>query len=322
MDLPVIVTHSIDIPISMQLKYQLSYLIASNKMRSGSKMPSVRDVAGALHISPGTVANAYQQLAAEGLLEMRSGRGTYVAVRRAESDGVQRRQELLSAVIAEACERATGLGFDSSEIHQRFLLELSHRPRPRRVAFVAHRPAIAAKYAQLLERHFVDLVSAEAVCLDDLQNADQALLQRLAGIYFFIGAVRLQKQIEEQLDRLGQPYEFVGTTTDVTRDTIDRLSSVRPDSVTCLVTERPYVHSSLNIIVSYSQLRPDSIRLAVEPNAAELRTVARPCELVFFTTTLRDVLREARVPRDRWFELGIDFSRESLADIRERVSLG
>ncbi|MBY8871426.1 PLP-dependent aminotransferase family protein [Micromonospora sp. PLK6-60] len=50
----------------------------------GRQLPSVRKLTGHLHVSPVTVAEATRRLVAEGLVETRSGRGSFVAPRRAD----------------------------------------------------------------------------------------------------------------------------------------------------------------------------------------------------------------------------------------------
>ena len=53
--------------------------IASHELKAGDKLPPVRDLAWDLKMTPGTVARAYQDATAEGLLEATVGCGTFVA---------------------------------------------------------------------------------------------------------------------------------------------------------------------------------------------------------------------------------------------------
>lgn len=54
-------------------------LIASRQLRAGDAVPSVRELARTLGITPNTVERAYQRLIAAGVLVSRRGRGTFVA---------------------------------------------------------------------------------------------------------------------------------------------------------------------------------------------------------------------------------------------------
>jgi len=66
------------IPLSHQLKQQLTWLIASEALKPGDRLPPVRELAGRLSINLHTVRRAYLKLEAEGLVEARRGRGTHV----------------------------------------------------------------------------------------------------------------------------------------------------------------------------------------------------------------------------------------------------
>src|SRR5690242_3551426 len=54
---------------------------AAHAGRAGDRMPSVRDLMTKHRASPATVQQAIQKVAAEGLVEVRPGRGSYVAQR-------------------------------------------------------------------------------------------------------------------------------------------------------------------------------------------------------------------------------------------------
>lgn len=66
------------ITLALQLKQQLTWLIASSKLKPGDRLPTVRQMAERLAINLHTVRNAYHLLEAEGLLETRPGKGTHV----------------------------------------------------------------------------------------------------------------------------------------------------------------------------------------------------------------------------------------------------
>jgi DNA-binding transcriptional MocR family regulator len=53
--------------------------IARGALIAGDKLPPVRELAWEIHVTPGTIARAYQEGISEGLLQARVGRGTFVA---------------------------------------------------------------------------------------------------------------------------------------------------------------------------------------------------------------------------------------------------
>ncbi|HET6596798.1 MAG TPA: PLP-dependent aminotransferase family protein [Anaerolineales bacterium] len=69
----------IDSPLHRQLYTHLQTAILRGDLKPGTRLPSTRALATQLNISRNTVLNAYQQLIAEGYLDGRVGRGTFVA---------------------------------------------------------------------------------------------------------------------------------------------------------------------------------------------------------------------------------------------------
>lgn len=72
------VDHEADIPLVAQLTQQITWLIASEALREGEKLPPMRELAQALGVHMHTVRAAYQRLEAEMLVSMRPRVGTIV----------------------------------------------------------------------------------------------------------------------------------------------------------------------------------------------------------------------------------------------------
>lgn len=66
------------IPLYIQLRDQLRALVHSGELRSGDRIPASRELAGHLGVHRTTVANAYAELEAEGLIQGHVGRGTFI----------------------------------------------------------------------------------------------------------------------------------------------------------------------------------------------------------------------------------------------------
>lgn len=62
-----------------QVHGQLRGLITTGQLAADERLPSVRQLASDLGLAPGTVAKAYQQLEADGLVTSRTGAGTRVS---------------------------------------------------------------------------------------------------------------------------------------------------------------------------------------------------------------------------------------------------
>ncbi|MCP5111807.1 MAG: GntR family transcriptional regulator [bacterium] len=81
-------------PIYRQIMRQITEAIAGNRLRTGDKLASHRDLAERLVIAPLTVKKAYDELEREGYILTQRGRGTFIAERPPATDGAARRQRL------------------------------------------------------------------------------------------------------------------------------------------------------------------------------------------------------------------------------------
>ena len=66
------------VPIYLQIMRQVRYLAASGRLESGHRLPPVRKLAEKLLVNPNTVARAYRELEAEGVLVTRRGAGVFI----------------------------------------------------------------------------------------------------------------------------------------------------------------------------------------------------------------------------------------------------
>ena len=65
-------------PLYEQIAARIRVAVASEELRPGEALPSVRQLAKRLRVNPATVVQAYRDLAGEGFVEMRHGAGTFV----------------------------------------------------------------------------------------------------------------------------------------------------------------------------------------------------------------------------------------------------
>ena len=107
-----------------QVVRQVKFAVAGGALEPGNRVPSVRELARELAINPNTVARAYQQLQADGVLQSVLGMGLEVtakAVRHCRAE----RQKLIRARVRQSLDEARQSGLDRAELQQLVDSELS-----------------------------------------------------------------------------------------------------------------------------------------------------------------------------------------------------
>src|SRR3954467_2859864 len=93
------------VPIYLQIVNQIKYLVSSGRLAVGEELPPIRTLAEQLVVNPNTVARAYRELEAIGIVEKRRTAGTYVSD---QGSPLARRERLrilterVDALLAEA----------------------------------------------------------------------------------------------------------------------------------------------------------------------------------------------------------------------------
>jgi DNA-binding transcriptional regulator YhcF (GntR family) len=109
-----------------QIRGQVARVIEAGQLAVGERLPTVRQLAGDLRVAPGTVARAYKELEAAGLVETRRAAGTRVAQRVALTP--EQRVLRLSHIMTLAVDTAKTLGCTDDEISAACGDALARRP--------------------------------------------------------------------------------------------------------------------------------------------------------------------------------------------------
>jgi len=76
--LPLQIDAQANLPVYAQIRQQITWLIASGELEPGTRLPTIRELAGQLKINMHTARQAYHALQDDGLVETGPGRGTRV----------------------------------------------------------------------------------------------------------------------------------------------------------------------------------------------------------------------------------------------------
>ena len=118
------------LPIYLQIVNQVKYLVASGRLAAGAELPPIRTLAEQLVVNPNTVARAYRELEAAGVVTTRRGAGTHVSD---AGSPLARREclavltERIDALLAEARQMNVGTEDVLDLVRRR---DKAMRPRP------------------------------------------------------------------------------------------------------------------------------------------------------------------------------------------------
>jgi len=87
-------------PVYLQVVDQIKLAAASGALRAGEPLPSIRPLAEQLRINRNTVAKAYAELEAEGVIETIAGKGCFLKESRSPFSRQTRLQRLAQAIDA------------------------------------------------------------------------------------------------------------------------------------------------------------------------------------------------------------------------------
>jgi DNA-binding transcriptional regulator YhcF (GntR family) len=166
------IDRDLPVPIRLQLKGLIEYGIACGELQAGEALPSVRDLAERIGVSPMTVSQVYRELKTTGLIEARSGSGTFVAnssqaLMAARPEAIQLREHI-DALIDEGL----AMGVRTTDLAALVNARLFYRAslgRRMSVVMVGLFPEATASYARFIAARLSEGATVEPLTISDMQ---------------------------------------------------------------------------------------------------------------------------------------------------------
>lgn len=156
------------VPVHVQLEGQIKHLIMTGNFEVGSRLPSIRAMAGFLRVNRNTVARVFTDLEREGYVESRRGSGVYVLEPPVEAEDIKR-QEVLERVL----DLASAQDVSVEDLAYALLARAGARPREKSpILFIECTPTELGQFSDELEEQLP--VEVDGVLLGELA-------ERLAG---------------------------------------------------------------------------------------------------------------------------------------------
>ena len=102
-------------PVAHLIVEELWESVVTGSLRTGARLPTARQLAIALGVSPRSVERAYAELERRGVIQTRPGEGTFVRLDPPSAEQQERRREF-AALCREVVARAQALGFSLDEL--------------------------------------------------------------------------------------------------------------------------------------------------------------------------------------------------------------
>jgi len=118
------INSSTGLPVYLQIIEQVKHLIESGVLNPGEALPSVRNLATQLVISPNTVIKAYTELEHQDVIDLRMGSGAYVRDQWVSTEKPEKIR-VASLDVHEVVAQLRRKGFAQEEIRRMFEAELN-----------------------------------------------------------------------------------------------------------------------------------------------------------------------------------------------------
>src|SRR5512139_4046687 len=99
------------LPIYLQIIEQIKQQIASETLRPGDQLPTVRALAQELRVNFNTIARSYRMLDEAGVISTQQGRGTYITEKPPPELAERLRQEAILGLARRYIRDSLRLGF-------------------------------------------------------------------------------------------------------------------------------------------------------------------------------------------------------------------
>ncbi len=104
------------LPLFGQIMEGIRLAIATGRLKSGDRIPSIHDLAVDNRINPNTVARAYMELERAGVIQVKRGFGHFVTEALNGDLADQERRELLLGRVEELLTSALELGYGPEDV--------------------------------------------------------------------------------------------------------------------------------------------------------------------------------------------------------------
>ncbi len=244
------------IPIAEQIKGQIVYAISFGTIQPGETLPSVRELAGILKVSPVTIAKVYRELIKDGMLVSKPYVGVFVN-ELGMTNGTnhsEMSQHNLHGIITNAIRQAKLMGYSMDHFRDAFMEidnQLANANDKITILMVGNFTEATYAYSRKIESMLEDLnIQVVPMTLTDIAS-------RLPDMLPVIKTASLAVTVPQRLQDVRAILEpehcrVVAIAFDLSQESIQQLSAISPDHTVGIVCTYPeYVHTMVNELAAH-----------------------------------------------------------------------
>ena len=301
--------------VKEQIKRQIRLLVESGRLDSGQPLPSAKDLAALLSVNRNTVALAYRELSAEGILRVVVGSGTFVREGRVRQD-----IDLLGRVYEQAFNQARDLGFTDQQTADYFLSRLSVGPARssgKTVLVVDCNHEVIDHVRQTLTEQLE--VETKGLLIQELEEAGPRAHRLLEGIDLVVSGFN---HLEELYRAVPQPsVEVVAFILKTDIRMMNELWKLPPGTRVAYVCANQ--RSSETLFKTHPFTSGSSL-IKVWVGAEDPEALSRKikdCQVVFATSYVVDLVQSLLRPDQRLIRVDLSLDPGNIDLVREKLSL-
>lgn len=303
-----------------QIVNAIRHKIATNQLSSGTPLPSVRNLAELVGVTPPTVARAYRQLQADGLIESHVGVGTIVSdTQRLVSIAAARSNEDLVSAVDTFVAPLLALGLSGQDILRAVEKRLKEQAPEQSAVFIADAATVVSKYVAILglELHPIG-VSVSGVLLGDLAAAEPAAVQALRGANRILTSLGLMAQVRDAVSRFNAKAPISIVFTELKLSAIEQVGKVAPDSRVLVLTEERHRGSVVGILRSY--LPEEALVVPASEATAEIFEELPGCDIIVYTLGMQDLVAKFAGPEHTRILMEYQIREDALMNLKASLS--
>ncbi len=288
------------IPIAEQIKGQIVYAISFGTIQPGETLPSVRELAGILKVSPVTIAKVYRELIKDGMLVSKPYVGVFVN-ELGMTNGKNHNeisQHNLHGIITNAIRQAKLMGYSMDHFRDAFMeidKQLVNADAKMTILMVGNFVEATYAYSRKMEALLEDLnIQVVPMTLTDL-------VSRLPEMLPVIKTASLAVTVPQRLQDVRAILEpehcrVVAIAFDLSHESIQQLSAISPDQKVGIVSTYPeYVHTMVNELAAHG-LMINTPLIALIAQEQKVKEILNEVDVLVYATG-SSIVREW-APRD------------------------